>query len=294
MSKKTIQTLTFVLAVTAVLATPTESFAACRLFDCMFGTTPAPASVTTYAPPYVPAPAYSSCAAVAPSCSPCAPTCVPQTCEYAPAVAYRPYAAYSPVVAGATFQSVAYQPVVGSYTVSRYRPYLGTYDTRLVPYTTYRAYPVTYYAPTVAYSAAYAYVPAVGCGPCGVPSYGSCATGSCGGVVYGDSSSGCSSCGVPSATLSAPPADTTPKPTPTFQQGTNKPIPDPGDKTLAPIPANNTNTTTLPQPTLRDPNDRTTMRQLPGGANVQFAARPAKPAPVEVDADGWHAPRDAR
>ena len=57
--------------------------------------------------------------------------------------------------------------MVESYAVTRYRPFLGTYETRLVPYTTYRPY----YAPGIAYAA---YVPAPSCGSCGYSACGSC------------------------------------------------------------------------------------------------------------------------
>ncbi len=199
MLQRTLRTLTFACGVMAVLAMPTESRAACRLIDCLFGTAPAASSATTYAPPYVPAPVYAApacqpCATVAPVAAPCSTPCV-QSCKYmpavAPTVAYRPYVAYAPVVAAA-YRPVAYQPVVGSYAVTTYRPFLGTYQTRFVPYTTYRPY----YAPGIAY-AAYTYSPVVSygscgcgssgcssCGSCGYSSCGSCQSGACGSVIY--------------------------------------------------------------------------------------------------------------
>ena len=306
MLQRTLQALTLACGVAvAVLATATESRAGCRLIDCLFGTAPAAPSATTYAPPYVPAPVYAaprvSRARVAPSCTPCSTPCA-QSCEYmpaaAPVVAYRPYYAYSPVV------TTAYQPVVESYAVTRYRPFLGTYETRMVPYTTYRPY----YAPGIAYAAYRSPAPSCGscgysscgscgyssCGSCGYSSCGSCGCGSCGSdgcgsVVYG-ASSGCSSCNVASSSAAAPSTDggSNASPTPTFERKANKPVP---DKEIEPIPANDTKSSSLPSPVLPDPNARTASRQLTSSARVEFVGRPVKPAPVEEDEGGWHAPR---
>jgi hypothetical protein len=302
MLRRTLQALTVACGVTALLATPTESRAGCRLIDCLFGTAPAASSATTYAPPYVPAPAYAAPAPVCQPCvtvAPCSTPCV-QSCEYmpsvAPTVAYRPYAAYAPVVTTA-YQPVSYQPVVGSYAVTRYRPFLGTYETRLVPYTTYRAYyaPAVAYAPVAGYTAAYAYSPALscgscGCGSCGYSSCGSCETGGCGSAIYGAPSSGCSSCNVASSAVVTPPIDagSSASPQPTFEKA-NKPVPD----TLEPIPANDTKLSPMRSPTLPDPNGRTASiyRQLNSSARVQFIAKPATQAP-DADEDGWHAPRE--
>ena len=75
-----------------------------------------------------------------------------------PTVAYRPY--YSLFAGGGDRLSARwYQPWL-SYAVTTYRPFLGTYETRLVPYTTYRPY----YAPAIAY----AYSPCPSCSPCAV------------------------------------------------------------------------------------------------------------------------------
>ena len=175
--------------VAAMLAMPAQSQGACRLWDCLFGA--APSAQTTYAPAYVPVPADT-----APACaSPLATPCAPQTRQYAtymPDDSYSPVAttAYSPVVA------TAYQPAVGVYPLTTYRPFLGTYQTRLVPYTTYYQ---SYYAPpavSYAYSPVVSYAPACNsCGSCGGCSpCGSCETGACGGVTYQVPASGCSSC----------------------------------------------------------------------------------------------------
>ncbi len=307
MLQRTLQPLTLACGVVlAVLATATESRAGCRLIDCLFGTAPAAPSATTYAPPYVPAPVYAApacqpCATVVPSCSPCSTPCA-QSCEYmpavAPVVAYRPYYAYSPVV------TTAYQPVVESYAVTRYRPFLGTYETRLVPYTTYRPY----YAPGIAYAAYYSPVPSCGscgcgscgyspcgscgCGSCGYSSCGSCGLDGCGSAVYG-APSGCSSCNVASSSNVVAPAmdgGSNASPTPTFERKANKPVPD-TDK-LEPIPANDRKSSSLPSPVLPDPNARTASRQLSSSARVQFVGQPVKPAPADDDDGGWHAPRE--
>ncbi len=76
----------------------------------------------------------------------------------------------------------------------------------------------------------------------------------------------------------------------TFEENTNKPVP---DSQLDPIPATNTKSSSLPSPTLPDPNSRTASvyRQLNSSARVEFVAKPAKPAPVEDDG-GWHAPKE--
>jgi len=276
-----------------MLATPMESRGGCRLIDCLFGTAPSvPCAQTTYAPPYAPAPVYAApapacqpCVTVAPSCTPYVPICtpcVPQTCEYmpsvAPSVVYRPYYSYSPAVV------TAYQPVVGSYAVTTYRPFLGTYQTRLVPYMTYRPY----YAPAIAY----AYSPCTSYGSCGgYSSCGSCGSGGCGSVVYGAPSSGCSSCNVASSGTSAPAVDTNASPPQTFrEEKANKPA---TDKELDPIPAApETTPSSMPSPALPDPNNRTASRQpVYSSARVQMVAQPVKPAPVEDDG-GWNAPKE--
>ena len=61
MLQRTLHGLTFACGVAAaMLATPMESRGGCRLMDCLFGSPAAPASATTYAPPYVPAPVYAA------------------------------------------------------------------------------------------------------------------------------------------------------------------------------------------------------------------------------------------
>ncbi len=181
-------------AAAALLSTPTRSWAACALWDWMFGS-----GQTTYAPPYCPpnistatapacgcAPAQPACgcAAVQPACQPCVPTATYR-------ISYRPV------------PTVAYMPVVSidpcsGCAVTTYRPtQTWTYRASLVPYPTYQV--------------GYAPVAVGGCGSCGgcapcsgySSSYGgcsSCATGVSGGYV---SSGGCSSCATPSAPLTS-------------------------------------------------------------------------------------------
>jgi hypothetical protein len=293
-----------------------DSRAACRLWDCMFGKAPAaPCAQTTYAPPYVPAPVYTAPAAACqpciPTCTPCTPCtpCAPQTCQYMAAspiatVAYSPYVAYSPAVV------TAYQPVVDSYAVTRYRPFLGTYETRLVPYTTYRPY----VASAIAYSpcascAACAPSPCAGCGSCGGGS--SCGSGGCGSVAYEVPSSGCSGCGnvvaapTPAPGYSAVPAPVADQSGPprTFKgEESHKPVPDTNgsdtNKELNPIPAptSDTKPSSMSAPKLPDPNDRTASRS-PAYSTVRIQTaslpvkQPVKRPPVE-DNDGWYAPKD--
>ena len=114
---------------------------------------------------------------------------MPQTCQYMPGVVYR--ALYPAAV-------VAYRPVaacntcVGYGAVTTYRPFLGTYETRLVPYTTYYR-PV--YAPVVtyAYSPCASCSPYAGCGSCSGCS--SCAGGACGAMTPAAPAPSCPSCG---------------------------------------------------------------------------------------------------
>ena len=147
--------------VAAMLAMPAQSQGACRLWDCLFGA--APCAQTTYAPAYVPAPVYAAPACAAP-CARLVRLRHASMRPIGPTIAYSPVAttAYSPVVA------TAYQPAVGVYPLTTYRPFLGTYQTRLVPYTTY--YQSYYAAPAVtyAYSPVVSYAPACdSCGSCG-------------------------------------------------------------------------------------------------------------------------------
>jgi hypothetical protein len=290
------------LGVVAVaFAVPSQSQAGCVVWDCLFGA--APCSQTTYASPYTPAPVYSAPATYcAPACqsyvpcatpcaTPCAAPCAPQTCNYATS---QPYYAYSPV-AYTAYQPVAYtayQPVVGVYPLTTYRPFLGTYQTRLVPYTTYRAY----YAPAISYG----YSVAPSCGPCGYSSCDSCgsigcgsvgcgSTG-CGSVVYGAPSSSCGGCGSGSTVISSPAASSSGSAPATFKE-TKKPDANGESATkanedLKPTPETPT-TPSSTTPVLRDPNDRTASRVTNSSARVQVVGRRVETAPVAEDS-GWH------
>ncbi len=276
MFRRPIHSLTVVCGVvTAMLAMPASSRAG-RILDCLFGT--APPSQTTYAPPFAPAdvaPAYAPVAA--PACGSCAPciSYVPQTCQYMPTVVYR----------------ALYQPA--SYAVTTYRPFLGTYQTRLVPYTTYR--PV--YTPVVSYGYV-GYSPYAGCSPyVGCSSGGgcsSCGSGGSGAVMYGAPASGCASCGVPAASppvSSSPAPEATPPTTPkTFQNEAEKP---PAGPELKPVPQGDVQPNSLPAPALPDPNNRRVASAAPvrPAARVQPAAWNG-PAGSADDDDGWRPARE--
>ncbi|MCD4728780.1 MAG: hypothetical protein K8R46_14035 [Pirellulales bacterium] len=234
------------VAAIVLLALPAESRAG-QIWDCLFGN--APPSQTTYAPAYV-APTYvaPTYTPYAPSCSPCAP----QTCQYMPTVVYR-----------ALYRPAAYNPWTGS-TITTYRPFLGTYQTRLVPYATYR--PI--YVPAISYQSYCS--PSVSCGPvgCGVPT------------------SDCLSC--PAAPQAVP--QTVPQSAPkTFQQKVEKPAADPG---LQPIPQPDAQLNSMPAPMLPDPNDRTAVRPtIRRATRVQAAAYTAA-SPSERNDGGWRPVED--
>lgn len=254
------------LAAMALLAFPAESRAG-RVWDCLFGN--APPSQTTYEPTF--APVYAAPVYAAPSCEPCSTPCVPscspcvqQSCGYMPSVVYS--ALYRP----AGWNAYA------APTVTTYRPFLGTYQTRLVPYTTYR--PI--YVPAVTYQSCYApsystyYSPCYNsCNPCV-----SCDSGAC-----GTSSSSCSSCGV--APQSAPPA------APQFAPQTyERKVEKPAENSLQPIPQQpDAQLNSAPAPALPDPNDRRAVRPaVRQAARVQPAGY-ALPAPADRNDGGWHA-----
>lgn len=304
MSRRTIHALTIVCITAALLALPSQSRGACRLWDCMFGA--GPASNTTYAPPYRPAvaapvyaaptcspcattvvvPSCSPCVTVDPCSSPCSSPCVPQTCQYMPATV-----AYAPSLV------TAYRPVVASYPVTTYRPLLGTYQTRLVPYTTYYSYNA-YYRPTIAYA------PVVyGCSPCAT-GCSPCAGGACGSVSYGTPvSSGCSSCAVPSSStvVTSSPSDANGvngASRKTFE--TNKPVeekptaappaapaPEPAVKPIPQTqPESPAKQSSLPQPVLPDPSDRTASRAVYSASRVQLTGHAVEQPRTPVKDDG--------
>lgn len=286
-------TLAFVVAA-VVLTMPVQS-QGCAFWDCMFGASPS--SQTTYAPAYAPAPVYSAPAVyapatcqptcqpvAAPSCSPCETYAAPQSCNYA---TYYP-SSYAPVAVA------AYRPVTGVYPLTTYRPFLGTYQTRLVPYTTYRPY----YAPAVVYA------PVAGCAPCGgYSSCGSCNSGGCG-VTYSAPASGCSSCSAGTVVQSSPATESYSRPNTsapaTFEQSNRPatqpvPIPEKTNKpasqdSLKPIQSETTPSST-PSPVLNDPNDRTAARPTYTATQVHTVAHPVPHVPVQDDGR-WQSSKD--
>lgn len=308
------------------LLMPARSEAACRLWDCLFGTTTAP-SQTTYAPPYaapassyapayVPAaaPAYGSCApACATTCVPscgatCEPacpqmvvpscgSCVPQTCQY--------------MAAAPAYTAVSYRPVFGG--GSRWIPY-STYRLEYAPsvaYTTYNPYSTAYY---VGGAATYA-SPCTSCvspvGSCATCTTG-CASGACGLSGYGESATGCSSCTVPSlpSPTAAPlPSDALPstgaapagpganpaatptpaEPQPKTFQDKKAPVEKQEGPALNTPTDSNVNPTSTPQ---RDGgSDRTAMRATRQPIRVEMTAMPARQETLNENA-GWEASKN--
>jgi len=224
-----------------MLCLPAVSSAGCFL-DCLFGSSPC--SQTTYAPSFAPSYAVSTCN-----------SCVPQTCQYTPQVVYRPI----PI----TYRPVSTCAPCTGYVATTYRPLLGwPYQTRLVPYTTYR--PAC--GPTVYYPS---------CAPCGGCS--PCASGSCGSISYGATTSDCTSCGVPAASAPAPSA-ASPK---TFQENVKKPA---TNEDLKPIPQTDAQPNSMPMPLLPDPRDRTASR-------IRTASWPSPDVSARNDG-GWRPSRD--
>lgn len=225
----------------SLFALPAEAQAG-QVWDCLFGCAPAPQ--TTYAPAFVPtcvAPAYTPCVS---SCSPC----VTQSCQYMP--------------------TTVYSPVYQAATVTTYRPFLGTYQTRLVPYTTYR--PV--YVPTVTYQSCYPSCVSACPSPCATcPSYSSC----------GVSASGCSSCAAP-AQVTLP---TAPQAAPRTYRESEKPA---VNGNLKPIPQTDAQLNSTPAPSLPDPNNRTAARPVIRQAyHVQAVSRSTSTASGRNDS-GWY------
>jgi len=317
MFRRTRTQLTVLCSVVALaLATPAESRAG-RIWDCLFGSGPPPQ--TTYAPPYAPVAVAAPCAAPAcqpcqqpcqpcqPMCAPACGSCVPQTCHYMPGVVYR--ALYPPTVV------TAYRPVapcntcVGYGSVTTYRPFLGTYETRLVPYT-------TYYRPVYAPAVSYAYSPYTGCSPyAGCGSCGgcsSCAGGACGVTAYETPAPSCPSCAAAAPSLpppymgeqpvaspatygpqnGVPPATYGPQngaPPRTFEEKANKPATEPPLKL---IPQPEAQPSSMPTPALPDPNNRTAARRpVYSSARVALAAQPVDEPPLKDDG-GWRAVKE--
>jgi len=279
-----------------------------RILDCLFGT-PAPAVAPAYMAPPCVTPGY-------------APGCVPQTCGYAPVVAYRPFVqrvGYAPVA--------AYSPYAGAMTA--YRPMFGLgYESRLVPYTTYRmaytpAVPYgsyytpyrSYYTPYRSYYTPYGsnyspyasnYGPSASCAtPCSsCPS--ACESGGYGTAYYGAPASGCVSCAASSTSNMAPytvieAAPATSGGTPssaaapkTYQE--NKPVAEPELKPIpqpelkaAPQPQTKPSSTSAPQ--LIDPENRTAAAPIRQAARVELIGLPTQSSPARENA-GWRASKD--
>jgi hypothetical protein len=268
------------LTMAAMLTMPAESRAG-RIWDCLFG--PTPASQTTYAPAYIAPPVvtmpYQPCAQ---SCQPVVSSC--QSCQYVPQTTYTAnYSAYYPP---APVYQVGYTPYVG-YTT--YRPLLPWNYPRLVPYTTYR--PV--YSPVLYYQS---YSPCSGCSPCN-----SC--NSCGGN-YGTTTSGCSSCGETASNTPASyygessdttvtgngsPTEAAPK---TYKDTVEKPATPPDPK---PTAQPETQMNSMPTPSLPDPNNNRTasmptLRQSSGVKTASYVA--PKTAPRPRTNDDWQPSKD--
>jgi hypothetical protein len=281
-------------------------------------------------------PACSSCG----SCGSCAPCGSCASCQYMPGVVYRALyrpavvAAYQPLPACNTCgggSGSCYAPCAASYApcascaaaypVTTYRPLLGTYETRLVPYTTYRpvytpvvSYGCVGYSPCASCSPCGGYGPAVGCSSCAAGGCSSCAGGGCGAAMYGAPQPGCASCGLPPASppvvyslapVASPPVSygsapagsppvlystppgpgaSTPK---TFQNETEKP---PAGSDLKPIPDGGVRPNSLPAPALPDPNNGRVARAAPVRPLVRV--QPAALAvPAGAEDDGWRPAR---
>lgn len=261
-------TLTVFYLLAAMLPAFPDDARAGRIWDCLFGNAPPPQ--TTYAPAFVPTSAAPACTPIcAPMCQPvCTPCGVPQSCQPVSATVYSPVirTAYSPVY------RAAFNPVYPAVAVTTYRPFLGTYQTRLVPYTNYR--PI--YVPAVSYQSGY--LPACP-SPCGVsrPSYSS----------YGVVESGCSSCAPAPAMQQAPAAaqPSAPQTEPKTFRESERPA---SNDDLRPIPVETQFNSTPAPPLLPDPNNRTAARPviLPA-SHTRPIARPAPTAPERNDG-GWY------
>jgi hypothetical protein len=239
----------------ALLFLPTHGMAQC----C--GVPAAPVAVTAYSPVVTYSPVVAA---------------PPQTYAYMPSVVYRAVyrpavvSAYAPVAANASY-------AVGYSSVTTYRPFLGTYQTRLVPYTTYR--PVYTAMPVVAYSgcsSCVSYDAAPSCAPCG----------SCGVATYAPS--GCSSCSA--ATTTSMPGAQQPQAAPPKTFDAEKPAVDQkpaADPNIQPKPDPQMNPTSLPS--LSDPRDRTASRVTETASRTRLVASPA--ASVK-EYEGWQPARD--
>lgn len=278
------------LATLLVAAVPAETQAG-QIWNSLFGC--GPCTQTTYMPVYRPTTYYMP-AVAAPSCAPCASSCAPcapQTCQYMPSVVQS--ALYPPCAPTAmTTCRPACQTWTGYAAVTSYRPLFGTYQTRLVPYATYR--PV--YTPVVSYGYA------APCATC--PTYSSCApcaSGGCGVPTYSSPApaSGCASCAAsqvaPTSTYQSAPATNyapqNPAPQRTFEEKVNKPA---VEQDLKPIPQpETTKPSSLPTPSLPDPNNRTAVRKpIYSSVRIIPAASASAEQPPLQDDGLWRAVKE--
>lgn len=221
-----------------LLAAPAEGQAACALLDWLSGGSNAQ---TTYAPPYAAPVAYVPAAAATSGCAPCAA----QTVQYVQQTYYR--AAYVAVPVTAYRPTVTADPCTGC-AVTAYRPVTAmTYQTRLVPYTSYRA------------------VYANPCTPCA--SYASSPCSTCGPARYVSPSSSCGSCA--SAPSTAPYTDQP------VISGDRTPTLSPQPTILTPKPDGSSSTPDTVRPRTFD-DDRGTPK--PADRYRDLPARPERPA----------------
>jgi hypothetical protein len=245
-----------------LLGMPAESSACC---DWLFGGWGAR---TTYRLPYFAqayTPVYTSVSA-------------PQTVRYVPQTCYRTVYQRVPVTA---CRAVTYSDPCTGCPVTAYRPVTSwTYQARLVPYTTYRLIYSNAYSPYVSYSSCWPYGATVGTF---LGAAGSCCTAGASGAV----SSGTAPYSGPSGSPTAPPAETIPRPKtfiqePNSSNGSLKATPDP-------------NTSSMPEPDLIGPGNRTTSRPAHPTVSYRLVTSPPEPAvvqPVRTDEGGWRASRD--
>jgi len=303
MLTSSVQRAVATLTLTAAMLSMPAPCSAGRILDCLFGT-PAPSVAPAFIAPPCVTPGYAPAAA---------PGCVPQTCGYAPVVA-TPVVAYRPFVQRVGYAPVAaYSPYAGAMTA--YRPMFGLgYQTRLMPYTTYRmaytpAVPyVSYYSPYASNYSPYAtyYSPSASCAsPCSsCPS--ACESGGYGTVYYGAPASGCASCAAsstsnmapytvieaaPAASGGTPSSAAAPK---TYQE--NKPVTEPELKPIpqpelkaAPQPETKPSSTSAPQ--LIDPENRTAAVPIRQAARVELIGLPTQSSPARENA-GWRASKE--
>lgn len=165
--------------------------------------------------------------------------------------------------------TTAYSPVYQAATVTTYRPFLGTYQTRLVPYTTYKPL----YVPTVTYQSCYPSCYSACPSPCAsCPSYSSC----------GVSGSGCSSCAAPAQAIQqVAPQQIAPR---TYRESQKPAV----NEDIKPIPSTDARLNSTPAPTLPDPNNRTAARPvILQASHVSAVKQPSRPV-SGPNFGGWY------